>query len=277
MLGIVACTNGLRSVHLRAGEHAALRRQLLAQSHGLRATAAGHHLHRDDTDARVVQRLHQRVVALGHREVVGDEHDVQLLRDRGGDHLRVARVQAHSGEADLARLLRHALRVEQLVRDVRGLALAVQVPDVDVVGAELLQALVELRERVRLVAGPALRRDVDLVAPALERRADQALVVAALVAARGVEEVDAEVGGPLDDALVGGDHAAEGHLADLHPGLPELALADHGRGGGRRRRGCGRRGRGLRDEAGRLGGDGHRQTGDQEAAAAAGRGHGGSS
>ena len=79
------------------------------------------------------------------------------------------------------------------------------------------------------VPPPGLRRDEDLVAPALEGRADEPLVVAALVAARGVEEVHAEVGGALDDALVRGDHAAEGDLGDLEAGLAELALADDGR------------------------------------------------
>ena len=76
------------------------------------------------------------------------------------------------------------------------------------------------------VAAARLRGDEDLVAPALEGRAHEALVVAALVAAGGVEEVHAEVGRPLDDALVGGDHAAEGDLGHLEAGLAELPLPD---------------------------------------------------
>jgi len=58
-------------------------------------------------------------------------------------------VAAHAHEAGLALLLRRALRVEELVRQVRGRPLAVEVPDVDVVGAELAQALLEVLEGAR--------------------------------------------------------------------------------------------------------------------------------
>ena len=113
-----------------------------------------------------------------------------------------------------------------------------------------------------------LRRDVELVAPTLEGRADEPLVVAALVAAGGVEEVHAEVGGALDHALVGRDHAAERDLGDLHAGLPELALLDHrGLAAGHRRERRGSDG-GLRIVDGRFGGDGQREPGDDELAAA---------
>ena len=186
-------------------------------------------------------------------------------------------VQADAGEADLALLLRDALRVEELVGDLGGGLLAVEVPDVHVVGAELLQALVEVGEGLLLRLAARLRGDEDLVAAALEGRADEALVVAALVAARGVEEVHAEVGGALDDALVRGDHAAEGDLGDLQAGLAELALADDGRGGARARApiagGAGFGvsidgvGRGGQREAGERGGG-------QELATGAGAGHG---
>ena len=150
VLGIVAWTKGLRSVHLSAASMPpwAASFSRVAAASGPRPPAITF-IATTPTPASC-ERLHERVVAIAHREVVGDEDDVQLLRDRGGDDLRVAGVQAHAGEADLALLLRDALRVEQFVGDVRGLALAVQVPDVDVVGAELLQALVEVRERVRL-------------------------------------------------------------------------------------------------------------------------------
>ena len=223
-------TNGFAQRPLEGGEHPALRGQLLAHGHRLGPAPARHHLHGHDADAGVVERLHERVVAVAHREVVGHEDDVHLLLDGGGDDLGVPGVQAHAGEADLALLLRDALRVEELVGDAR--------PPPSCRGGTRCprgrcRAGVRLSSRwaraSAFVPAARLRRDVDLVAPALEGRADEALVVAALVAARGVEEVHAEVGGALDDALVRGDHAAEGHLGDLEAGLAELALADDGR------------------------------------------------
>ena len=55
----------------------------------------------------------------------------------------------------------------------------------------------------------------DLLALGAERRADHALVVAVLIAARGVEVVDADIGGALNHAGVGGDHASEADRGDL--------------------------------------------------------------
>ena len=95
-----------------------------------------------------------------------------------------------------------------------GLAAAVQIPDVDVVGVELAQALFEMLHHAGFVGRVGLGGEDDLLALGSERRADHALVVAVLVAARGVEVVDAEVGGARDHAGVGGDHAAEADRGD---------------------------------------------------------------
>ena len=70
-----------------------------------------------------------------------------------------------------------------------------QVPDVEVVGLHLLQAGLEVLQGAGPIRGQGLAGNVDLVADLLERRADHALVVAALVDPRRIEVVDADVGG----------------------------------------------------------------------------------
>ena len=261
---------------LEGGEQPAARRELLARGHRLGPAPTRHHLHGHDADAGVVERLHEGVVALAHREVVGHEDDVHILLDGSGDDLGVASVAAHPGEADLPLLLRQPLRVEELVADLgRGL-LAMEVPDVDVVGADLPEALLEVREGLLLRRPARLRGDEDLVPAPLEGRPHEPLVVAALVAAGGVEEVHAEIGGPLDDALVRGDHATEGDLGDLESRLAERALADDGQGGGRG--GRHRRRRRLGSVERGVGRGGQREAAErgsrQELTARAGAGHG---
>ena len=124
-----------------------------------------------------------------------------------------------------------------------------------------------------LVRAPGLAGDEDVVAAALERRAHHALVVAALVAARGVEVVDAEVGGALDHAVVGGDHAAEADLGHLEARPSEPALAN------RRRRGRFGQCRPRYRRRGRVAGRGHGHSasgergGCQELTAGAAAGH----
>jgi hypothetical protein len=51
---------------------------------------------------------------------------------------------AHTREADLAGLLSDLLSLDQIIGDVLRPALAVEVPDVDVVRAEFRKALVDL-------------------------------------------------------------------------------------------------------------------------------------
>src|ERR1035441_1026005 len=96
-------------------------------------------------------------------------------------------------------------------------------------------------------------------------RADHALVVAALIAAGGVEISDADIGGALDHAGVGGDHATEAHAGDFQAGLAERAVAQL-RGGERGAQRCVM----LLVVSRRAGGGcrgGHGQSGDQEIAA----------
>jgi hypothetical protein len=65
----------------------------------------------------------------------------------------VALVHADTGNADPALLLGDRLRFAQVVRDVGPRVLQVQVPDVDVVRAELPKARVHFGQRALLVAG----------------------------------------------------------------------------------------------------------------------------
>jgi hypothetical protein len=61
-------------------------------------------------------------------------------------------VGAHAREADLTGFLGDLLRFDQVVGDLLGRILAVQIPDVDVVRAEFRQALVDLVQRFLLGA-----------------------------------------------------------------------------------------------------------------------------
>ncbi len=196
--------------------------------------AARHHLHADDPDAGLARLRDGLPHRLLHREVVHGEDDVHeaLLRHQR-DQLLVPLVRADAGEADLAPLLGDPLGLEQVVRHVGRRVLQVQVPDVDVVGAELPKARVQIGQRALLVAGDRLGGQDDVLPLALERRADHALVVAAHVDARRVEVVDADVRGTFDDAGVGSRHAAEAHGGDLEARLPEGPVGELDRRSGR--------------------------------------------
>src|ERR1022692_4924949 len=113
--------------------------------------------------------------------------------------------------------------------------------------------------------GGRLARQRNALALALERGAHHALVVAALVDAGGIEIGDADVGGALDHAGVGSDHATEAHAGDFQAGLAERAVAQS-RGGYRGGQGSVM----LLVVRGRAGGrcrGGHGQSGKQEIAA----------
>ena len=134
------------------------------------------------------------------------------------------------------------------VLDRHRLVDAMDVVEVDVIGAEPREALVaRLHHVVRMALGARLavrqadvaelgRQDV-LVAPALEPAADQLLVGAVRpVGVRGVDEVDAELGRAVQrgDRLVGIGHAVDrrhAHGAEIdgrNVERPELPASDHG-------------------------------------------------
>ena len=123
---------------------------------------------------------------------------------------------------------------------------AVEVPDVQVIGLQLLQAGFQVRQGRLPVLGLRLGADEDLAAILLEGRPHHAFVVAALVNPGGIEVVDAGIGRALDHALIGSDHAAEGEARDLHARLPQGSIGELG--GGLRRAAL--RGRRLGGRAG---------------------------
>jgi hypothetical protein len=78
-------------------------------------------------------------------------------------------VHADAGEADLAGLLGDLLGFQEVVGELRGGLFAVEIPDVDVVGPELFEAGVQVRQRLGLVLPSSLGGDVDLLALARYR------------------------------------------------------------------------------------------------------------
>ena len=141
---------------------------------------------------------------------------------------------ADADEADLALLLGELLGLDVIVVNVGGIAAAVQIPDVDVVGIELTQALIEMLHHAGFVGRVGLGGKDDLLAFGAERCADHALVVAVLIATRGVEVIDTEVGGARNDAGVGGDHAAKADGGDAEAGVAERLVAELDGGVGER-------------------------------------------
>ena len=198
------------------------------------AEPAGHDLHGHDAKAGLSGGVKGLVHGGIHGEVVSGENDVEdALLDHPWNELRLAAVGADAGEAHFALLFGILLHFKHVVSDVGGATLAVEIPDVDVIGVELVQALVEILEHARFIGRVRLRRKDDLLALSAEGRAHHALIVAVLVAAGSVEVVDAEVGGALDDAGVGGDHAAETDRGDLEAGAAEGLIGELDRGAGR--------------------------------------------
>ncbi len=134
------------------------------------------------------------------------------------------------------------LDLQQLIGHLRGCAPVVEVPDVEVVGAEFAQAGVEVVDGLLLGLRRALAGENDLLALALESRTHHALVVAVLVTARRVEMHDAEIGRAHDHRRVRGGHAAERKRSQLQSGLAQRAVRKlrllRGSRGGRRCRRC---------------------------------------
>ena len=145
MLGMVVATLGL--VHdpferreMRAGLGELLREGAAGFD---AAESAGHDLHGDDAHAGLSGGVDGLIHRGVHGKVVGGENDVEdALLDHPWDELRLAAVGADAGEAHFALLLGELLRFDMVVSDVGGAAPAVEIPDVDVIGVELAQALV---------------------------------------------------------------------------------------------------------------------------------------
>ena len=167
-----------------------------------------------------VQFLDSGAVALIRSEVVLRLHDFDFGFDDAVDDRRQV-VRAHAHEPDFALLLGFALGFDQFIGNLRRVAQAMKVPDVQVVGVEFLQAGVELRQDARAGMRIALARQEDVFPPGSQRRSHHALVLAALVVAGGIEVVDAHIHGPGDHGGVGGDHAAIAYGGDPHAGLAQ--------------------------------------------------------
>jgi hypothetical protein len=158
--------------------------------------------------------IHARV----HGEVVGRENHVEraLLR-HPWEQLLLAAVRTDTGKANLALLLGCLLGLDHVVMDFVPAAMAVQIPDIDVIRIQFAQALFEVLLHPRLVRRVRLGREHNLLPLCTQRRAHHALIVAVRIAARGIEVVDAGIGGALNDTAVRRDHAAESHGGHLQP------------------------------------------------------------
>ena len=132
-------------------------------------------------------------------------------------HHRAVRVARH---ADEARDLLLAQLVEGLDRPVRGLDLrevrlvaeAVEVQQVEVVGLQALQARLDLLERRVARARPAgdLGREEDVLPARGQEPAQPRLALAVAVVDRGVEVVDAEADRLLEDGRWPGPRGTSG-------------------------------------------------------------------
>ena len=90
-----------------------------------------------------------------------------------------------------------------------------------------------MQHHAGFVRGVGLGGEDDLLAFCAEGGADHALVVAVLVAARGIEIIDAQIDGALDDAGVRGDHATEADGGDFEAGAAKGFIGElDGRVGG---------------------------------------------
>src|SRR6185503_16798098 len=204
------------------------------------AEDVAHREHAERADALLACHRQQAPArVLMHHAEAQHEHFPDALLHRASEHgvLGVARAGlGHREVAELALLL----LAQQPRHDLRhGLVVGrrpqpVQVEDVDVVGVELAQRVVEIGEHGGAGRGVALGRDDDAVArAALDGLADDAL---RLVGRGGVEEVDAEVerlaherhrlrlgqARAQPDAAVAA--AAQARNADLQAGLAERGV-----------------------------------------------------
>jgi hypothetical protein len=105
----------------------------------------------------------------------------------------------------------------------------------------------------------------NLLAPGAEGRANHALIVAVLIAARGIEVVDPYIRGALNHAGVRGDHAAESNRGHLQPRAAQGLVIEFGWEISWDRRGI--PGRTEKAQAGTGAGDWKHQPGRKELAA----------
>ena len=145
----------------------------------------------------------------------------------------MAGMRANACKADFSLLLGDLLGFDQVVADFAGLGLGVEVPDVDVIGAQFPQAGVQVLQRAILIICRRFGGEHNLVALPFQGCADHLFVVAVLVDASSVEISDAEVGGAGNHAGVRGDHAAEAQGGNLEAGFAQGAVVElHGGIGG---------------------------------------------
>jgi hypothetical protein len=208
-------------------------------------------LHGDDADAltcRVGDRFADRFLVV-LEIVVGGQHDVvDAGVDRRADHVRLVAVGRGAEEARLALLFGLDQRFHDgLIGSHRRAVAAVEVEDVDVVGAQPLEAGLEQFEEALLGRrrGPcggfvredsvvAIAGEVHLggdgdripVAALLDDFADHLLALATQVAVGGVEVVETEVEGPVEELGVVGVHHPEADQRDLQTRSPEDPVLD---------------------------------------------------
>jgi len=102
-----------------------------------------------------------------------------------GDHERVGRRGSLTPlKRTFARIHGFVLRVEALVGDVGGLLARMEVPDIDVVGAQLLERRLEVRHHVLGGVARGLRDQEDLLPTSLSAAPTMRSLLPVLVNAR---------------------------------------------------------------------------------------------
>jgi hypothetical protein len=105
---------------------------------------------------------------------------------------------------------------------------AMEIPDIQIVGAQFAQACVEVGKNFLFRLARPLARDDDLQPHFLQSRADHPLVISALITAGRVEVIDTEIRGALDHGRIGSRHAAESKRRHLQAGFAQQAIVQPG-------------------------------------------------
>ena len=212
---------------------------------GAGEAAAGQRAPGNDADAFGLAEAHHLALFFAIEQVV-----VVLHGDEARPAVQVGEIErlgelpgVHGRRADVAHLagLDHVVQRFERLFDGRFVVPAVNLVEVDVVGLEAAQALVELEEdrfaREAAAVGLVAHDAVDLggdddgfaAGVGLEEAAEDLFAVAAGVDVGGVEEIDAEIEG-----------LAEEGLAFVFVERPGVAAGPERAGGRRRRRSCSR-------------------------------------